>query len=142
MTRCSRISAETTTASCTSAWMTTRWRSREWRTRPTPSTAGRAARFTLETPAGQAEVSLVLPGLYNVYNALAAAALATALEVPLETIAAGLSATKAAFGRAETVTLSVPAGATAREVPAVARPATRELRILLVKNPAGANEVL
>jgi UDP-N-acetylmuramyl tripeptide synthase len=102
----------------------------------------RSARFTLETPAGQAEVSLVLPGLYNVYNALAAAALATALEVPLETIAAGLSATKAAFGRAETVTLSVPAGATAREVPAGAPPATRELRILLVKNPAGANEVL
>jgi UDP-N-acetylmuramyl tripeptide synthase len=102
----------------------------------------RSARFTLETPAGQAEVSLVLPGLYNVYNALAAAALATALEVPLETIAAGLSATKPAFGRAETVTLSIPAGATARKVPAGAPPATRELRILLVKNPAGANEVL
>jgi lipid II isoglutaminyl synthase (glutamine-hydrolysing) len=102
----------------------------------------RSARFTLATPAGQAEVSLALPGLYNVYNALAAAALATALEVPLETIAAGLSATKAAFGRAETVTMSVPAGATAGEVPAVAPSATRELRILLVKNPAGANEVL
>ncbi len=86
----------------------------------------RAARFTLCTPAGEAEVSLALPGLYNVYNALAAAALAVALEVPLETIAAGLAATRAAFGRAETVTLAD----------------SRELRILLVKNPAGANEVL
>ncbi len=86
----------------------------------------RAARFTLGTPMGEAEVSLALPGLYNVYNALAAAALATALEIPLETIAAGLAATQAAFGRAETVALAD----------------SRELRILLVKNPAGANEVL
>ena len=86
----------------------------------------RSARFTLHTPAGESVVSLALPGLYNVYNALAAAALATALEIPLETIAAGLTATQAAFGRAEAVTLS----------------GGRELRILLVKNPAGANEVL
>jgi UDP-N-acetylmuramyl tripeptide synthase len=94
----------------------------------------RTARFTLHTPAGGAEVSLTLPGLYNVYNALAAAALATALEVGLQTIVAGLSSTKAAFGRAETVTLTVPGAGT----PA----ARRELRIMLVKNPAGANEVL
>ena len=40
------------------------------------------ARFTLSTPAGSAQVQLALPGLYNVYNALAAAALATALEFP------------------------------------------------------------
>jgi UDP-N-acetylmuramyl tripeptide synthase len=99
----------------------------------------RAARFVLVTPAGRAEVSLALPGLYNVYNALAAAALATALEVPLETIVAGLESSKAAFGRAETVSLSVPSLPSA---PAGASTARRELRILLVKNPAGANEVL
>ncbi len=101
--------------------------------RPTPAVTAtdvrlqgvRSTSFTLSTPAGKAQVSLSLPGLYNVYNALAAAALATALEVPLETIVAGLAATRPAFGRAETVTSS-----------------GRELRILLVKNPAGANEVL
>jgi UDP-N-acetylmuramyl tripeptide synthase len=94
----------------------------------------RAARFMLHTPAGAAEVALPLPGLYNVYNALAAAALAYALDVSLETIVAGLQNTRAAFGRAETVTLSAtePGGETVE----------RELRILLVKNPAGANEVL
>ena len=120
--------------------------------RPAPSVTAtdvrlqgvRAARFTLSTPAGQAGVSLALPGLYNVYNALAAAALSTALEIPLETIVAGLEATQAAFGRAESVTVTVPAlpsaGAGARN--GAAPPATRELRILLVKNPAGANEVL
>jgi lipid II isoglutaminyl synthase (glutamine-hydrolysing) len=94
----------------------------------------RAAQFTLQTPAGRTRVELALPGLYNVYNALAAAALATDLEVELEAIGAGLSAARPAFGRAETLTVSVPAaGASAAE---------RELQIMLVKNPAGANEVL
>ena len=65
----------------------------------------RAARFTLHTPAGEAQVALALPGLYNVYNALAAAALACALEIPLEQILAGLQQTRAAFGRAETIVL-------------------------------------
>jgi UDP-N-acetylmuramyl tripeptide synthase len=112
--------------------------------RPTPSVSAsevrlegvRAARFTLRTPEGEAQVQLALPGLYNVYNALAAAALASALQVPLETIAVGLAGTTAAFGRAETVTLRLGGAADG------AAPATRQLRILLVKNPAGANEVL
>jgi UDP-N-acetylmuramyl tripeptide synthase len=102
----------------------------------------RAAHFVLRTPAGHAEVSLALPGLYNVYNALAAAALATALEVPLERIVAGLQSTRAAFGRAETVTVSVPGPRAAADDAPGARSEGRELRILLVKNPAGANEVL
>ncbi len=89
----------------------------------------RAAGFRLHTPTGEAHVKLALPGLYNVYNAVAAAALASALQVPLQSIVEGLAQTRAAFGRAETVTL----------LPGVA---PRELRILLVKNPAGANEVL
>src|SRR5580692_11368238 len=58
----------------------------------------RSARFTQHTPAGAAEVALALPGLYNVYNALAAAALAYALQVGLPEIVAGLQGTKAAFG--------------------------------------------
>jgi UDP-N-acetylmuramyl tripeptide synthase len=99
----------------------------------------RAARFTLRTPEGEAQVALALPGLYNVYNALAAAALATALGVRLETIADGLAATTPAFGRAETVTLAVPSASNGAPA-GVSR--HRELLILLVKNPAGANEVL
>jgi lipid II isoglutaminyl synthase (glutamine-hydrolysing) len=91
----------------------------------------RAARFTLHTPSGEAEVALPLPGLYNVYNAVGAAALAHALGVPPEQIIAGLQETEAAFGRAE----SVRVGGSPRSEP-------RELLILLVKNPAGANEVL
>jgi lipid II isoglutaminyl synthase (glutamine-hydrolysing) len=98
----------------------------------------RSASFVLQTPAGRAPVRLALPGLYNVYNALGAAALAMALEIPLAQIVAGLEGARAAFGRAETVTL-LPARDGASDV--AAAPA-RELRILLVKNPAGANEVL
>jgi UDP-N-acetylmuramyl tripeptide synthase len=99
----------------------------------------RSSRFTLATPAGEARVELAVPGLYNVYNALAAAALASALGVELETIAAGLADTRAAFGRAEALALE-PGGAQGREAGARARP--RQTRILLVKNPAGTNEVL
>jgi UDP-N-acetylmuramyl tripeptide synthase len=88
----------------------------------------RSASFRLRTPAGEADVRLGLPGLYNVYNALAAAALATALEVPLPGVVSGLE---------ETVTLSLNGAG-----PRTPAEATRELRILLVKNPAGANEVL
>jgi lipid II isoglutaminyl synthase (glutamine-hydrolysing) len=124
--------------------------------RPEPSVSAsevalegvRAASFRLRTPHGEARVKLALPGLYNVYNALAAAALATALEVPLASIVAGLQETKAAFGRAETVTLSPPRslnGNASRVSDGAAgsvASAPRELQILLVKNPAGANEVL
>jgi len=97
----------------------------------------RSASFRLRTPVGEADVRLSLPGLYNVYNALAAAALASALDVPLVDIVAGLAGARAAFGRAESVTLSVNGAGG----PATAG-SSRELRILLVKNPAGANEVL
>jgi lipid II isoglutaminyl synthase (glutamine-hydrolysing) len=85
----------------------------------------RSAHFELHTPSGSGQVTLSLPGLYNVYNALAAAALATALGVPLKTILGGLSTAPAMFGRAERVRIG-----------------ERELQILLIKNPAGANEVL
>jgi lipid II isoglutaminyl synthase (glutamine-hydrolysing) len=96
----------------------------------------RSAAFTLHTAQGSARVELALPGLYNVYNALAAVALATALGVSMETIVGGLQGTRAAFGRAESLMLRRPAGHTG------ASGSQRELRILLVKNPAGANEVL
>jgi lipid II isoglutaminyl synthase (glutamine-hydrolysing) len=85
----------------------------------------RGARFELHLGGQRATVELPLPGLYNVYNALAAAALAHELGAGLADIVAGLASTRAAFGRAETM-----------------RVGDRELAILLVKNPAGANEVL
>ena len=57
------------------------------------------SRFVLGTPNGDAEVNLPLPGRHNIANALAAAAVALALEVPLETIIAGLEQTHGVAGR-------------------------------------------
>jgi UDP-N-acetylmuramyl tripeptide synthase len=85
----------------------------------------RGASFELRTPLGAAQARISLPGLYNVYNALAAAALATALEIEPATVAAGLANASAVFGRGERIRIG-----------------ERELAILLIKNPAGANEVL
>ena len=86
----------------------------------------RSAAFTLCTDGGaEHRVELPLPGVYNVYNALGAAALCLALGVPADDVAAGLASVAPAFGRAETIEL-----------------AGRPTSILLIKNPAGANEVL
>jgi UDP-N-acetylmuramyl tripeptide synthase len=85
----------------------------------------RGSSFELVTPAGRAAVELPLPGLYNVYNALGAAALCLSLSVSLEDVVAGLGSVRAAFGRAERIAIG--------EV---------ELQVLLIKNPAGANEIL
>jgi len=57
------------------------------------------SRFVLSTPAGDAEVNLALAGRHNVANALAAAAIALALEVPLDTIVAGLEQATPVQGR-------------------------------------------
>ncbi len=70
-------------------------------------------------------MTLPLPGLYNVYNALGAAALALRLGVSLQQIADGLGVVSPAFGRAERISVD-----------------GHELSILLIKNPAGANEIV
>ncbi|HKE47697.1 MAG TPA: UDP-N-acetylmuramoyl-tripeptide--D-alanyl-D-alanine ligase [Rhodanobacteraceae bacterium] len=55
--------------------------------------------FTLKTPAGDTPIAMTQPGRHNVMNALAAAAIAFALDVPLATIRAGLEAAPAVAGR-------------------------------------------
>jgi UDP-N-acetylmuramyl tripeptide synthase len=80
---------------------------------------------TVRVPGGEIEVELPLPGLYNVYNALAAISAALVLGVDAEQVAAALRGMRAAFGRVETI--AIGAG---------------RVSILLIKNPAGANEVL
>ncbi|MCD9006591.1 UDP-N-acetylmuramoyl-tripeptide--D-alanyl-D-alanine ligase [Luteimonas sp. XNQY3] len=57
------------------------------------------ARFRLVTPAGEADVTLPLPGRHNVRNALAATAVALAAGVPLATIVAALDSAEAVAGR-------------------------------------------
>ena len=57
------------------------------------------SRFVLNTPVGKAEVALPLPGRHNVANALASAAIALALDVPLTMIVAGLEQASTVEGR-------------------------------------------
>jgi UDP-N-acetylmuramyl tripeptide synthase len=101
--------------------------------RPQPEVAATAiellgmegSRATVRTPEGEIRLEMPLPGLYNVYNALAAVAAGLELGVAPERIAAALGEMRAAFGRVETIEV----GGT-------------PVSILLIKNPAGANEVL
>jgi lipid II isoglutaminyl synthase (glutamine-hydrolysing) len=81
--------------------------------------------FDLVTPDGSRRVQLRVPGLYNVYNALGAASLARALGASLDEIQHGLEAFHAAFGRFERIELD-----------------GKSLLVLLIKNPAGANEAI
>jgi UDP-N-acetylmuramyl tripeptide synthase len=83
------------------------------------------AAFDLVAPEGARRVELALPGLYNVYNALGAAALARGLGATLDEIVDGLARFSAAFGRFE----RIPVG-------------DKRLLLLLIKNPAGANEAV
>jgi UDP-N-acetylmuramyl tripeptide synthase len=81
--------------------------------------------FELETRAGTTRIELPLPGLYNVYNALAAASLALALGAGLDEVKDELAGFSAAFGRLERIVAG-----------------ERTVLILLIKNPAGANEAI
>lgn len=61
--------------------------------------AGRSLRFRMTTPSGTSEVSLAVPGLHNVSNALAAAAAAHAVGVGVDQIRDGLEAFRPVRGR-------------------------------------------
>jgi UDP-N-acetylmuramyl tripeptide synthase len=101
--------------------------------RPTPAVRARAvtpaglegSHFQLETPDGAVEVTLPLPGLYNVYNSLAAAAGGHLMGANLDATRRALARFVPAFGRAERIQVG-----------------DREVRLLLAKNPTGLNEVL
>ena len=101
--------------------------------RPTPALSATAigfdgatgSSFSIEAEAGKLELDLRLPGLYNVYNALAAASALRAIGIEDTSIPPALNAFAPVFGRGERIRV----GATT-------------LVILLMKNPAGATELL
>lgn len=81
--------------------------------------------FKVSTPQGDFSVEINLPGLYNVYNALAAVSCCLMLGLSLAEIKAGLESFHPAFGRMEQIHF----------------PENQAL-LILVKNPTGFNEVL
>jgi UDP-N-acetylmuramyl tripeptide synthase len=101
--------------------------------RPEPHVVARRCRLLgddgteleIETAAGAFAARLRLPGLYSVYNALAATAAALDFGLPTASIARDLGTFTAAFGRLERIAVE-----------------ERELFLALVKNPVGFTEVL
>ncbi|MGB3634520.1 MAG: Mur ligase family protein [Rubrobacteraceae bacterium] len=85
----------------------------------------RGSSFQLGIPDAKLEVEIKLPGLYNVYNALAAATVALEAGVGPEDVVRGLKEFGGAFGRVE----RIQAGG-------------KEAFLLLIKNPVGFNEIL
>jgi len=83
------------------------------------------ASFELHTRDGTTAIRLRLPGLYNVYNAVAAGTLARALGATLDEVRAGLERFSGAFGRFERISVG-----------------EHRVLMLLIKNPAGANEAV
>ncbi len=79
----------------------------------------------IRTPRGNYEADIGLPGLYNVYNALSAAALAEALSLHQKDVVKSLAGFERGFGRMESFTAE-----------------NRTVQIILVKNPTGFNQVL
>lgn len=101
--------------------------------RPSPSVSASNLKFNsyFSTSAGiainnhQLTINYHLPGLYNVYNVLAATAIANYLEIERADAKKTISSFSAAFGRSEEITVQ-----------------EKKVKIFLIKNPTGANEVL
>ncbi len=73
----------------------------------------------------QHDMVVPLPGLYNVYNALAAITVVQSLEIDWQPIVTGIESFQPIFGRGERLEVE-----------------GRTVRLLLAKNPTGFNEVL
>ena len=71
------------------------------------------------------DATIGLPGLYNIYNAVAAAALSYELGLQLESAVQSLENVEAAFGRVEKLSVG-----------------TKKIYLLLVKNPTGFNQII
>jgi UDP-N-acetylmuramyl tripeptide synthase len=104
---------------------------RDWQ-RPRPDVSGDdvehsgldGTTFRLSTPRGSSLVRLSIGGLYNVHNALAAAAGGLAVGASLGNVHRGLEQARPAFGRLQQVQV-----------------AGKRVRMLLIKNPVGATAV-
>lgn len=95
------------------------------RARQVSFTGLEGSRFILETPLGQTEVVAHLPGLYNVYNTLAATTAGVVAGASLPAIQTAIERFTPAFGRGERIAMG-----------------DRSALLLLAKNPTGLNEVL
>lgn len=102
------------------------------RTRPRPQVYAEDVKvhpeyseFTLMYSGERVPVKLPLPGMFNVYNALAACALAQFLKLPVAAVSQGLTDYQTLFGRSERLQVF-----------------GKDTLIQLIKNPAGASQAV
>lgn len=100
--------------------------------RPTPATSAdnitlndRSASFAVTAEGEKHQAKIFLPGLYNIYNALAATAVSQGLGIAVDSAIQSLSRVQAAFGRVEVISIG-----------------SKRVYLLLVKNPTGFNQVI
>ena len=79
----------------------------------------------INTPQGRFDISAQIPGLYNLYNIIAAVTAAISLGIKVENIEKSLRDYKSAFGRAEKLEIN-----------------DKSIFVFLAKNPTGFNEVI
>jgi UDP-N-acetylmuramyl tripeptide synthase len=83
------------------------------------------SQFTLSYRSEKLSIKLPLPGMFNVYNALAATALAHFLNLPAQAVSEGLTKYQTLFGRSERLQVF-----------------GKDTLIQLIKNPAGASQAV
>lgn len=89
------------------------------------SLSGEFSKALFNTPSGSFAAQINLPGLYNIYNALAAVSFAEALGFSHEKTNHALSRFESGFGRMESIALG-----------------EKNIQVILIKNPTGFNQVL
>ena len=90
-----------------------------------PSMSGSFSRAVFSTPTGTFSTQINLPGLYNIYNALAGVTFAEVMGFSHEKTIHALSTFESGFGRMESINLG-----------------DKNIQVILIKNPAGFNQVL
>lgn len=83
------------------------------------------SKFMLDVDDAKIDAEIGLPGIYNIYNAVAAAALVRELGIQLEPAVQSLENVEAAFGRVEKLSIG-----------------SKKIYLLLVKNPTGFNQII
>ena len=89
------------------------------------NTAGTRCRVRMSAAPYEMEITVGLPAVYNLYNAMAALCACTAFGLPAEECAASLKTVHSSFGRMENFILG-----------------KTSLQMILVKNPAGCSQAL
>ncbi|NLX77977.1 MAG: Mur ligase family protein [Clostridiaceae bacterium] len=90
-----------------------------------PAMTGEFTTAVINTPSGNFEANINLPGFYNIYNALAAVTFAEVLGFSHDKTVKALACFESGFGRMESIPVD-----------------DKNIQVILIKNPTGLSQVL